>query len=180
MKNKTPSSASNDDASEAEVTLEPGLEPWQMELAAEKERYLRLAADFDNFRKRTARDSEQHANARKEMLMRELLPIVDNFERALASNTPASDPQVRRGLEMILQQLSDLLKRQGVEPENALGQSFDPKKHEALNARFDPAQPDHTVVEVVQRGYRRGDSVFRPAQVIINDHNLAARDHHGR
>jgi molecular chaperone GrpE len=149
------------------------------EFAALTDRYQRLAADFDSFRKRTARDTERSAAAQRDGLLRELLPVGDNLERALATHPSASAEQLRGGIEMTHQQLVALLKRHGVEAEKSLGETFDPHRHEAISSRFVPDAPDHAVVEVVQRGYRRGDEVVRPAQVIINDLELVDDDAHG-
>jgi molecular chaperone GrpE len=139
------------------------------ELAAQKDLNLRLAADFDNFRKRTARETDRRAGAQKEAFIRDLLPIIDNLERALASD--ASAEQLRGGVRMTLQQLHQLLRRHGIEIEEAIGRPFDPHRHEAVAIRHDPSRPDHTVIEILQPGYRRGDEVFRPAKVIVNDLN---------
>ncbi len=139
------------------------------ELARQKDLYLRLAADFDNFRKRSAQETERRAAAQKEAFIRELLPIIDNLERALLNASTSSSEQLREGVQLTLQQLQQLLRRHGVEPEESQGQPFDPHRHEALASRHDPSQPDHTVLETFQRGYRRGNEVFRPAQVVVND-----------
>jgi molecular chaperone GrpE len=141
----------------------------QTELAVQKGRYLRLAADFDNFRKRTARETERSAAAQKEAFIRELLPIIDNLERALASDVSTSPEQLRQGVQMTLQQLTQLLRRHGIEPHESLGRPFDPHYHEAVSVRHDPSQPDHIILETFQRGYRRGSEVFRPAKVVVND-----------
>ncbi len=138
-------------------------------LAAQKDDYLRLAADFDNFRKRTRRDSEQQAAAEKESFIRELLPILDNLERALACEQSTSSAQLHQGVQMTLQQLGRLLDEHGIEPTADIGMTFDPHRHEALSVGHDARQPDHSVLEVIQRGYRCGDKVLRPAKVIVND-----------
>ncbi|MDO8539520.1 MAG: nucleotide exchange factor GrpE [Opitutaceae bacterium] len=153
-------------------------EALQKELSAEKERYLRLAADFNSFRKRTARDSEQRATTQKDALARELLVIVDNLERALTTGSSMPDEPLRRGVEMTRQQLLELLQRHGIEPDQTAGEPFNAHWHEAIGARFDPNQPDHVVLEVVQRGYRRRNEIIRPARVIINDHHLAGHGRH--
>jgi molecular chaperone GrpE len=141
----------------------------EAELATQKDQYLRLAADFDNFRKRIARETERSAAAQKEDFIRELLPVIDNLERALASDSSTSPQQLREGVQMTLQQLMQLLRRHGIEPEESLGQPFDPRYHEAVSVRHDPSQPDHVVLESFQRCYRRGNEVFRPAKVVVND-----------
>jgi molecular chaperone GrpE len=138
-------------------------------LAAQKDEYLRLAADFDNFKKRTRRDSGQQAAAEKESFVRELLPILDNLERALACEQSTSSAQLRQGVQMTLQQLGRLLSDHGIEATVDIGSPFDPHRHEALSVGHDPRQADHSVLEVIQRGYRCGDKVFRPAKVIVND-----------
>jgi molecular chaperone GrpE len=140
----------------------------EAELALQKDRYLRLAADFDNFRKRIARETDRNAAAQKEAFIRELLPVIDNLERALATDASVSPKQLREGVQMTLQQLTQLLLRHGIEPEESLGRPFDPRYHEAVSVRHDPSQPDHVVLETFQRGYRRGNQVFRPAKVVVN------------
>jgi molecular chaperone GrpE len=138
-------------------------------LAAQKDEYVRLAADFDNFRKRTQRDSQQRAAAEKESFIRDLLPVLDNLERALACGQTVSSQQLLQGVEMTLQQLRQLLQRHEIEGLEDVGRAFDPHRHEAVSLRHDPSHPDHTVIEVTQRGYRRGDELFRPATVIVNE-----------
>jgi molecular chaperone GrpE len=148
------------------------------ELAAQKDEYLRLAADFDNFKKRTRRDSEQQAAAQKEAFIGDLLPALDNLERALASDQSSASAPLHQGVTMTLQQLSQLLQQHGIEAVEDVGQPFDPHRHEAVSIRHDLSQPDQIVLEVVQRGYCRGEHVFRPAKVIVNDldHSPGARD----
>jgi molecular chaperone GrpE len=141
----------------------------QKELAAQKDSHLRLAADFDNFQKRTRRDSAQQAAAEKDAFIRDLLPILDNLERALASEQSISSESLHQGVTMTLQQMGQLLHRHGIEAVEDLGQPFDPRRHEAVSVRHDPGQPDRIVLEVTQRGYCRGDTVFRPARVVVND-----------
>jgi len=141
----------------------------QKEFAIQKDVYLRLAADFDNFKKRTQRDSEQKAVAQKESFILDLLPVVDNLERALACEPSASSQQLRQGVEMTLEQLSRLIHSHGIEDVEAIGLPFDPHRHEAVSVRHDPGQPDHIVLQVIQRGYCRGEKLFRPAIVIVND-----------
>ena len=139
------------------------------ELAAQRDDYLRLAADFDNFKKRTRRDSEQLAAAEKESFIRDLLPILDNLERALASGRSVSSGQLHQGVEMTLQELTRLLHRHGIEAVQDVGRPFDPHRHEAVSVRNDRSQSDHIVIEVIQRGYCHGETMFRPAKVIVND-----------
>lgn len=148
------------------------------ELAEQKDRYLRLAADFENFRRRTRRDSKQTAAAEKEAFICDLLPVLDNLERALAAeHTPASK-SLQQGVTITLQQLSQLLHSNGIEAIEDVGLPFDPHRHEAVYARHEPSQPDQIVLEVIRRGYGCGDRVFRPAQTIVNVLNPSPRAPH--
>ena len=149
----------------------------QAELAGERDRCRRLAADFDNFRKRTARENERNAAAQKEAFIRDLLPVIDNLERALGSDASTSPEQLRQGVQLTLRQLTQLLRLHGVEPEETIGRPFDPLYHEAVSVRHDPSQPHHVILETFQRGYRRGKELFRPAKVVVNDLSHASHDH---
>ena len=157
---------------EAVNNLADDLAAMESELARQKELYIRLAADFDNFRKRSAQESERRATVQKEAFILELLPVIDNLERALGASVSASLEQFRHGVHLTLQQMRQTLRRHGIEQEESLGEPFDAYRHEAIGARRDSTQPDHSVLEVVQRGYRRGKDVFRPAKVIVNDLTL--------
>ena len=139
------------------------------DLAEQKDLHLRLAADFDNFKKRSRQESETRAAAQKESLIVELLPVIDNLERALAAGASRDSAQFHQGVEMTLKQLQQLLRQHGVESEEILGKPFDPHRHEALSQGHDPAQPDHAILQVIQRGYRKGTKIVRPAKVIVND-----------
>ena len=159
-------------ASESEALLK--------DLTDQKDLHLRLAADFDNFKKRSRQESEARAVAQKESFMVELLPVIDNLERALAAGASRDSAQFHQGVEMTLKQLQQLLRQHGVESEEIVGKPFDPHLHEALSRGHDPAQPDHAILEVVQRGYRRGAKVVRPAKTIVNDLTASKPARHGR
>jgi molecular chaperone GrpE len=154
---------------DAEKEIVKDLDSIAAELSREKELYLRLAADFENFRRRTSQESERRAGAKKDDFIRDLLPIVDNLERALAASESSSPGQLREGVKMILQQLHQLLRGHGIEPQQTNGRPFDPNQHEAIGLREDPFQPDGVILETAQPGYRRGDEVLRPAKVIVNE-----------
>jgi len=149
-------------------------------LAAQKDAYLRLAADFDNYKKRIKRDSEQQAASEKDSFIRDLLPVLDNLERALTCEPSITSNQLRQGVEMTLKHLKVLLLHHGVEPVEDIGLPFDPHRHEAISVRHDPLQTDQTILEVAQRGYRRGDKLFRPSRVIVNDTDYSAGANSGR
>jgi molecular chaperone GrpE len=177
-----PSSAADAQNPPASVADAASVDParLQKELAAQKDDYLRLAADFDNFQKRTRRDSDQQATAEKDAFIRDLLPILDNLERALASEQSISSEPLHQGVTMTLQQVGQLLHRHGIEAVEDVGRSFDPYRHDAVSVRHDPSQPDHVVLEVTRRGYCRGDKVFRPAKVIVNDLSYSPGVSHAR
>jgi molecular chaperone GrpE len=152
----------------------------QKKLAAQRDDYLRLTADFDNFIKRTQRDSSQQAAVEKEAFIRDLLPILDNLERALASAHSHSSEPLFEGVTITLQEVGRLLQRHGIEPVEDVGLLFDPHRHEAVFVQHDPSQPDRIILEVTQRGYRRSDKVFRPAKVIVNDLGRSPGDRYAR
>lgn len=141
----------------------------QKELMEWKERCLRLVADFDNFKRRAARESELRALELKNSFVRAVLPVVDNLERALTNSPTHSTEQLREGVQLTLRQLIQALKEHGFTGRDDLGQAFDPRYHEAVCARSEPMRPDHTILEVWQRGWLQGESVFRPAKVVVND-----------
>lgn len=134
-----------------------------------QERCLRLAAEFDNFKKRTVRDNERRAAEQKAAFIHNLLPVVDNLERALSSTPDRPDGQLREGVELTLRQLTQVLSQHGFTSYNDLGQRFDPQFHEAVSVGYDPMCADNIILEVWQRGWLRGQELFRPAKVVVND-----------
>ncbi|MEI6193898.1 MAG: nucleotide exchange factor GrpE [Verrucomicrobiota bacterium] len=150
------------------------------DLAEQRDLHLRLAADFENFKRRSRLESEARAAAQKESFIVELLPVMDNLERALAAGTSRDSAQFHQGVEMTLQQMQQLLRQHGVESEPIVGKPFDPHQQEALSQGHDPAKPDHAILEVVQRGYRRGAKIIRPAKVVVNDLTASKPACHGR
>lgn len=148
-----------------EAVEEMDIDALRAERATLQDRFLRLAAEFDNYRKRTAREwREQKERAAAEVL-REMLELADNLERALAA--PGEETSLRRGVELILQQLQSKLSRFGVEPMQSKGQPFDPTQHEAvLMVDADDVESQH-VVDEVQRGYTLHGEVLRPARVTV-------------
>ncbi len=130
-------------------------------------RYLRLAADFDNFKKRMRQEQAetlQHANAD---LIGKLLPVVDNFHRVLESAPVDVDDAWLKGIQLTLQQLDELLAAQGVSAIEAIGTPFDPSLHEAIGHEESDDHPEDTVVTEVRKGYRLHDRVVRPALVRV-------------
>jgi molecular chaperone GrpE len=132
------------------------------------DRLLRTTAEFDNYRKRTDRERRELSDAIAADVVRDLLPAIDDLERALAA-APAGDAAsgYRRGVELIHRQLLDALRRRGVEPLEAIGQAFDPNWHEAV--AHDPLEGrrDGEITAELRRGYRIGQRLLRPAQVKV-------------
>ena len=158
------------DVDDAEVEATPAdSHALHKELAEQKDAQLRLAADFENYKRRSRQELEARAAAQKESFIQELLPVIDNLERALAAGEPRGSSQFHHGIEMTLKQLQQLLRQHGVESDEIVGKPFDPHQQNALSQGHDPAQADHTILEVFQRGYRRGAKVIRAAQVVVND-----------
>jgi molecular chaperone GrpE len=150
-----------------------------VELAAvtrERDDYLdrlqRLKAEFDNYRKRAARDQESFAARANETLVKELLPVLDDLERALDAAERHEEAKLEDGVRLIHQALSQTLHKQGLEEIETDGQ-FDPHVHEALLAQPSDAE-EGSVIEVVQKGYRLGDRVLRPARVVVAGPEVAA------
>lgn len=141
----------------------------QNELTEWKERCLRLAADFDNFKKRITQENECRSAEQKYVFVRDLLPVVDNLERALTNGPTHPSGQLREGVQLTLKQLTQVLNQHGFVSRDDFGEPFDPRFHEALCVRSDPMQADQTVLEVWQRGWQRGEELFRPAKVVVND-----------
>ena len=130
-------------------------------------RYLRLAADFDNYKKRVRQEQSETVQRANADLIDRLLPVVDNFHRVIESAPEEVDEAWLKGIKLTLQQLDELLAAQGVSPIEAVGQPFDPTLHEAIGHEESDELPEDTVVSEVRRGYRLHDRVVRPALVRV-------------
>lgn len=142
-------------------------------LRAENEEYqqrlLRTQADFDNFRRRTVKEKEELGKYASAKLITELLPVIDNFERALSSAGESTDASsYTKGVEMIFRQLEGVLKAEGLTPMEAEGQPFNPEFHQAIMQVESDEHEEGVVVEVVQKGYLLKDKVLRPAMVKVS------------
>jgi molecular chaperone GrpE len=148
---------------------EPEPEP-EPDPDAEAKRYLDLAqrtqAEFENFRKRAAREASQAGERAKANLIRELLPVVDNLERALATANPEED-HLAEGVRLVHVELVNTLERNGVKAFDPAGEPFDPTVHEALSMR-EGDNGSGLVLDVVEKGYKLGDNVIRPARVVVS------------
>ena len=133
-----------------------------------KQQLLRALADFDNYKKRTAVEREQFVQFANETLIKELLPVIDNFSRAMAAAEKVNaGEEMNKGLALIKKQLEDVLKKHGAEEIEALGKPFDPNFHEAILQQEDDG-PEGIVIEEALKGYALRGRVIRPAMVIVS------------
>jgi molecular chaperone GrpE len=164
-----PSPAAKEGAAGEQVE-KPGspLEEAQAEMARLRDQLLRTAADFDNFRKRTRREVDDAHKRGKEELLRELLPVFDNLERAVVHAEQASDAKaVSDGVGMVLKQFQDTLGKVGIKRIAAVGGPFDPSLHEAIQQVETNDHPAGTIVAEVQPGYALGDRLVRASMVVV-------------
>ena len=149
---------------EEKKTEDPKPAPEQ-ELAAANDRYLRLMAEYDNFRKRSQKEKENLYGDIKANAVKEFLPVYDNLERALAAET--ADEAYRKGVEMIMAQFNKTLEKLGVTEIKCLGEKFDPQFHNAVMHVDDEEKGENEIVEVFQKGFMLGDKVIRFAMVKV-------------
>jgi molecular chaperone GrpE len=131
------------------------------------DRMLRLTAEFDNYRKRVERERRETSERAAASLIEELLPIVDDLERALGAEAGPGAEAYRKGVEIIYKQLADLLTRRGVTIMEVLGADFDPHVHQAVAYEPSPGAREGEVIEEMRRGYKLGDRLLRPAMVKV-------------
>ena len=143
------------------------VEALKAERDALQDRLLRTAAEFDNYRKRIDRERRDQSESAAASLLAEVLPVVDNLERALQTPTGPEAAGYRAGVELIHRQLIDLLRKRGVTPLEALGTDFDPRFHQAVSQETSDAHRDGEVMEEMQRGYMLGERLLRPAMVKV-------------
>jgi molecular chaperone GrpE len=133
-----------------------------------RDRLLRSIAEFDNYRKRIERERRDATERAAEGVLGDVLPILDDLERALAADTDETSAEsYRRGVELIHKQILDLLTRRGVKPIETVGQTFDPNLHQAVATESVPGVPDGEIVEELRRGYLLGDRLLRAAMVKV-------------
>jgi len=141
-------------------------EKYEAELAEKENRYLRLQADFENFRRRTRQEKEELGNLVTQNLLKDLLPFLDNFERALAAENSDAE-SLRAGVEMMYKQLVEALKKEGLEYIETKGKPFDPNFHQAVMRVEDAEKEDGTIVAELQKGYMVKGRVIRPSMVQV-------------
>ncbi len=152
-----------------EVTEEaveaPQADPWEEKYNIEHDSYLRLAADYDNFRKRTVKEKEASYGNGKADAIEKLLPVYDNLERAL--NQPTEDAAYKKGVALTMTQLVTILAGMGVEIFGNPGDVFDPNLHNAIMHTEDAEAPENTITQVFQKGFKMGDKIVRFAMVQV-------------
>ena len=170
----TPVEETVETAAAAEETTEETVEetveavevnPWEEKYNAERDSHLRLAAEFDNFRKRTVKEKEASYGNGKADAIAKLLPVYDNLERAL--NQPTEDAAYKKGVELTMNELVKILNGLGVEIFGNVGDEFDPNLHNAVMHTDDEAFADNTIAMVFQKGFKMGDKVIRFAMVQV-------------
>lgn len=154
------------EAAAVDEALQEEMSRLQEELSRFRELYLRKLADFENFRRRKEREMEEFRQAAHADLLRDVLPVIDNLERAVA--IPEGDGSgIRAGVELVLRQLKSTLARYGLAELNPVDQPFDPRFHEALARKVREDLTNEVVVEVMQKGYLLNEKLLRPALVVV-------------
>ncbi len=158
------------DTPEAEIAqLRQQLESKEQEIKVQQDKYLRIYAEFENYKKRAVRDQEEFSKYANERLLKELLPVVDNLERAIFHTKDTKEPgKILEGLELILKQCLEVIGKLGVTGFESHLQPFDPSKHQAIGQMESEEHEEGTVIEEIQRGYRISDRILRPALVIVS------------
>ena len=163
---ETAAEAATAEPAEAPAEEKPDeAEQLKKQLADEKDKYLRLMAEYDNFRKRSARERENIYSDAKADTLDKIFPVYDNLELALKQET--SDEAYRKGVELIMNQFVESLKVLGVTPIEAVGQTFDPALHNAVMHTEDPEKGENEVVQEFKKGFKMGDKVIRFSMVQV-------------
>ena len=155
-----------DDLAAAAQVAEADIAELRDQNAQLEDRYKRALADLDNYRKRTARETERRITEERDRIDRDWLDAVDAVERALRMDMAPENP-VAEGLRHVLEQMEAILARHGIQRVGAAGERFDPDRHEAVSVVDTDEVPDRTVMEVARSGFAAGDRVIRPALVVV-------------
>jgi molecular chaperone GrpE len=153
-------------APSAEATPDP-IETLRKERDALQDRLLRSAAEFDNYRKRIERERREHADHAAADLLTDILPIIDDLERALHAQAGSDAEAYRKGVELIHRQMLDVLRRRGVKPLEVAGVDFDPRFHQSVASEASDAHREGEVIEELRRGYMLGERLLRAAMVKV-------------
>ena len=168
--NQTSLEGSHQSAGQAEIAeLRLQLSAKDEEAKNNYDRYVRQVAEFDNYKKRTLREREDNARYANETLVRDLLPVIDNLERAIAHAVSGDNGKpFAEGVELVLRGFLDILSKHGVQPVTAVGLVFDPARHEALAQVESAEHPPNVVIEQHQKGYMMRERLLRPALVTVS------------
>ncbi|ALS78915.1 nucleotide exchange factor GrpE [Planococcus kocurii] len=162
--------APDESSSEEESSITDETEELRAQLEAEQNKYLRLLADFDNFKRRTQKDKEIANKFRSQSLLADILPVLDNFERALSLTTSSEESaSLLKGVEMVQKSLIEAVNREGLAEIKAVGEPFDPNFHQAVMQEKDESAEAGIVLQELQKGYMLKDRVIRPAMVKVNE-----------
>lgn len=148
-----------------EETQDCIIDPKQQELDELNDRYKRVLAEFENFKKRSGKERETLYNSILSDVVEVFLPIVDNLENAVKIET--QDNEYKKGVELVLKQFKDILKAKGVEEIPAIGETFDPGLHEAVSSVQDPEKNSQEIVQEYRKGYKIGSKVIRHSMVVV-------------
>ncbi|QMT19006.1 nucleotide exchange factor GrpE [Planococcus maritimus] len=164
-----PATAESADQAQADEPVDEKAE-LQAQLEEEQNKYLRLLADYDNFKRRAKKDQELAKQFRSQSLLTDLLPVLDNFDRALAVEAKSEESaSLLKGLEMVKKSLADAVTAEGLEEIKAVGEPFDPHFHQAVMQESDADSEPGTVLQELQKGYTLNGRVLRPAMVKVNE-----------
>ncbi|WP_188993901.1 nucleotide exchange factor GrpE [Paenibacillus nasutitermitis] len=152
-----------------EAQVDTRYEELQKQVEEHQQRYLRAQADFDNFRRRTIKEKEELGAYASMKLIGELLPVIDNFDRALDASKSGGDVEsFAKGVDMIFRQFQQVLEQEGLKPMNTVGEVFNPEFHQAIMQVESEEHEEGIIVEEVQKGYIIKDKVLRPAMVKVS------------
>lgn len=167
-KEKDVNTSEEAEVEEIQVEASPE-EVLKQEVAELNNRLLRVQADYDNFRRRSREEKEAAAKYRSQTVIEALLPVIDNFERALLVKPEAEEAKsLLQGMEMVYRQFQESLKNEGIEVIETVGQTFDPHLHQAVMQVEEEGFESNQIVEELQKGYKLKDRVLRPAMVKVN------------
>ena len=164
-KKEQPQNNPNEKENKKEEKTDCIIDPKQQELDELNDRYKRVLAEFENFKKRSGQERETLYNSILADIIEVFLPVVDNLENALKVET--QDVEYKKGVELVLKQFKDILKSKGVEEIPAIGETFDPSLHEAVSSIQDPDKMEKEIVQEYRKGYKIGSKVIRHSMVVV-------------
>ena len=164
-KKEKPQNNPNEKENKKEEKTDCIIDPKQQELDELNDRYKRVLAEFENFKKRSGKERETLYNSILADIIEVFLPVVDNLENALKVET--QDVEYKKGVELVLKQFKDILKSKGVEEIPAIGETFDPSLHEAVSSIQDPDKMEKEIVQEYRKGYKIGSKVIRHSMVVV-------------